>query len=100
MTVTKFKLVKNVIDLGVNGKVAKRTVQTFIDCIVDSIKRGEKVQISGFGTFIIREKKERMGRNPKTGAKVLIPAKRVPAFRPSEMLKERIKKGVSANERK
>ncbi len=100
MTVTKFELVKNVIGLGVNGKVAKKTVQTFIDCIVGSIKSGEKVQISGFGTFVIREKKERVGRNPKTGEKVLIPAKRVPAFRSSEMLKKRIEKGVSADERK
>jgi len=56
------------------------------------------VQISGFGTFIIREKRERMGRNPKTGVRVLIPAKRVPAFKPSEMIKGLIEKGVSANE--
>ena len=71
MTVTKFELVKNVIGLGVNGKVAKKTVQTFIDCIVGSIKSGEKVQISGFGTFIIREKKERVGAIPKQGRRSL-----------------------------
>ena len=98
MTITKFDLVKKVIELGVNGKVAKKTVQTFIDSVVDSLKNGKKVQISGFGTFIIREKRERMGRNPKTGVRVLIPAKRVPAFKPSEMIKGLIEKGVSANE--
>ncbi|MEI7904841.1 MAG: HU family DNA-binding protein [Candidatus Firestonebacteria bacterium] len=90
MTVTKLDLVKKVIELGINGKVAKNTVQTFIDSIVNSLKKGDKVQISGFGTFIIRQKRERMGRNPKTGEKVLIPAKTVTAFKPSEMLKDLI----------
>ncbi|OGF47942.1 MAG: hypothetical protein A2231_06095 [Candidatus Firestonebacteria bacterium RIFOXYA2_FULL_40_8] len=92
-TVTKNNLVKKVVDLGVNGNVAKVAVQSFIDCIVDSLKSGEKVQISGFGTFIIRQRKERVCRNPKTGEKVVVPARSSPAFKPSEILKKRIENG-------
>ena len=97
MTITKFNLVRKVINLGVNGQIAKKSVQTFIDSIVNSLKRSEKVQISGFGTFIIREKKERIGRNPKTGEKVIIPSKKVPVFKVSDMLKQEIKRGEKAN---
>lgn len=92
-TVTKNSLFKKVVNLGVNGNVAKVAVQSFIDCIVDSIKKGEKVQISGFGTFIIRNRKERICRNPKTGEKVIVPARCAPAFKPSELLKKRIGNG-------
>jgi nucleoid DNA-binding protein len=92
-TVTKNNLFKKVVNLGVNGNVAKVAVQSFIDCIVDSIKKGEKVQISGFGTFIIRSRKERICRNPKTGEKVIVPARCSPAFKPSELLKKRIGNG-------
>ena len=92
-TVTKNDLVKKVIALGVNGNVAKVAVQSFIDGIVDSLKAGEKVQLSGFGTFIIRSRKERICRNPKTGEKVKVPARKSPAFKPSEILKKRIENG-------
>ena len=92
-TVTKNNLVKKVINLGVNGNVAKVAVQSCIDCIVDSLKAGKKVQISGFGTFIIRERKERICRNPKTGEKVTVPVRSSPAFKPSELLKKRIEHG-------
>ncbi|MCX5776457.1 MAG: HU family DNA-binding protein [Candidatus Firestonebacteria bacterium] len=92
-TVTKNSLFKKVVNLGVNGNVAKVAVQSFIDCIVDSIKKGEKVQISGFGTFIIRNRKERICRNPKTGEKVIVPARCAPAFKPSELLKKWIGNG-------
>jgi DNA-binding protein HU-beta len=92
-TVTKNNLVKKVVNLGVNGNVAKVAVQSFIDCIVDSLKNGDKVQISGFGTFIIRTRKERVCRNPKTGEHVVVPARSSPAFKPSEILKKRIENG-------
>jgi nucleoid DNA-binding protein len=77
--------------------LAKKAVQTLLDSIVNSLKNSEKVQITGFGTFIIRERRERVGRNPKTGEKVVIPAKKFPVFKPSKMFKEQIKKGGISN---
>jgi len=92
-TVTKNDLVKKVVALGVNGNVAKVAVQSFIDCIVDTLKAAEKVQLSGFGTFIIRSRKQRICRNPKTGEKVTVLPRSSPAFKPSEILKKRIENG-------
>ena len=65
-------------------------VQTVLDSIVDSLKTGEKVELRGFGSFRLRERAPRDGRNPKTGEKVFVPAKRVPYFKPGKDLKELI----------
>jgi len=59
----------------------------------DSLSKGENVKISGFGTFILRDKAERIGRNPKTGVEVPITPRRVLTFRASQMLKDRISAG-------
>ncbi|MFH1825094.1 MAG: HU family DNA-binding protein [Candidatus Firestonebacteria bacterium] len=100
MNITKRDLVRNVAQLGINNSLAKKSVQTLLDSIVNSLKSGEKVQISKFGTFIIREKRERIGRNPKTGEKVIIPAKKIPAFKPSKILKRQIEKGEISYDRR
>ena len=71
-------------------KDAEVIVQTVLDGIVDSLKTGEKVELRGFGSFRLRERASREGRNPKTGEKVFVPAKRVPYFKPGKELKDLI----------
>lgn len=65
-------------------------VQTVLDSIIESLKSGEKVELRGFGSFRLRDRASRQGRNPKTGEKVFVPAKRVPYFKPGKDLKELI----------
>ena len=70
-----------------NKKDAEVIVQTVLDSIVDSLKGGEKVELRGFGSFRLRSRASRQGRNPKTGETVFVPAKRVPYFKPGKDLK-------------
>ena len=65
-------------------------VESILDHISSALERGESVKISGFGTFLLRDKAERIGRNPKTGVEVPITPRRVLTFRASQMLKDRI----------
>ncbi len=65
-------------------------VQAVLDSIVESLKKGGKVELRGFGSFRLRERASRQGRNPKTGEKVFVPAKKVPYFKPGKDLKELI----------
>ena len=71
-------------------KDAEVIVQSVLDSIVESLKGGEKVELRGFGSFRLRERASRQGRNPKTGEKVFVPAKKVPHFKPGKDLKELI----------
>ena len=66
---------------------------SLVDLLCDALARGENVKISGFGTFVLRDKKERVGRNPKTGVEVPITPRRVMTFRASQLLKEKVAKG-------
>ncbi|MXO84056.1 integration host factor subunit alpha [Altererythrobacter aestiaquae] len=68
-------------------------VESILAHMCDAMSDGENVKISGFGSFILRDKKERIGRNPKTGVEVPITPRRVMTFRASQLLKERIAKG-------
>ena len=63
-------------------------VETVFDSIVKSLRSGDKIEIRGFGSFRTRERKPRVGRNPKTGARVEVPAKKIPYFKPSKELKD------------
>ncbi|MDF2639681.1 MAG: integration host factor subunit alpha [Novosphingobium lindaniclasticum] len=65
-------------------------VETILQHMSDALSQGENVKISGFGTFLLRDKGERIGRNPKTGVEVPITPRRVMTFRASQMLKDRI----------
>lgn len=76
--------------LGVSRTEALSMVESVIDHMCDALSRGENIKISGFGTFLLRDKTERIGRNPKTGEEVPITPRRVLTFRASQMLKERI----------
>ncbi len=88
---TKAELVEEVIkSSSLSKKDAGVVVQTLLDSIVESLKKGEKVELRGFGSFRIRSRSARQGRNPKSGELVKVPAKRVPYFKPGKELRELI----------
>lgn len=88
---TKAELVDEVANNSdLSKKDAETIVQTVLDSIVDSLKAGDKVELRGFGSFRLRERSSRQGRNPKTGRKVHVPAKRIPYFKPGKELKDLI----------
>lgn len=72
----------------VSKKEAEEIVNTFLESIIDSLNRGEGVELRGFGSFRLRERGPRVGRNPRTGENVKVPAKRVPYFKVGKQLKE------------
>ena len=76
--------------LGLNKREAKDMVELFFEEIRVALENGEQVKLSGFGNFDLREKKQRPGRNPKTGEEIPITARRVVTFRPGQKLKERV----------
>jgi integration host factor subunit beta len=86
---TKAELVEEVAKTTqLTKKHAEIIVNTVFDSIVDSLKAGEKIELRGFGSFRIRHRGPRLGRNPKTGDKVEVPAKRIPYFKPGKELRE------------
>lgn len=92
MKVTKQELIETVAEkTGVTKKDAKALVETLFETIAEALAKGKKVQIAGFGTFEVRERKARTGVKPGTGEKIQIPASKYPAFKPGRALKERVK---------
>ena len=86
---TKADLVEQVAQsTQLTKKNAELIVNTVLHSIVDSLKTGEKIELRGFGSFRIRHRGSRIGRNPKTGEKVQVPAKRIPYFKPGKELRE------------
>ena len=77
-------------ELGLSRTEARELLEVFFEELAASLAVGEQVKLSGFGNFDIRDKKERPGRNPKTGEKIPIAARRVVTFRPGEKLKARM----------
>ena len=73
---------------NLTNKASRDSIQAFINSIRDALKRGEKVVITGFGTFSVRQRVERIGRNPKTGEKITIAARKAPGFTPGKTLKK------------
>ena len=73
---------------GITKKDAERVVSATFETITAQMKKGEKVQISGFGIFEVKEREARVGRNPRTKEAIEIPASKVPAFKPSKSLKD------------
>jgi integration host factor subunit alpha len=95
-TVTRADLSETVYRrVGLSRSESAELVQEFLDEICDAAARGETVKLSSFGSFVVRSKSERIGRNPKTGVEVPILPRRVMVFKPSNVLKARIN-GVSA----
>ena len=72
----------------VTRKDSEVIVETIFDSIVRSLRAGDKIEIRGFGSFRTRQRKPRIGRNPKTGDRVEVPAKKIPFFKPSKELKD------------
>lgn len=86
---TKADLVVDVMRLGdLTRTDAETIVETIFDAVVGALRSGDKIEIRGFGSFRTRQRNPRIGRNPKTGARVEVPAKRVPYFKPSKDLRD------------
>jgi integration host factor subunit beta len=91
MTMTKADLVEMVAESSdLPRKQADEVVQVILESITAALSRGEKVELRGFGSFRIRRRGERNGRNPKTGDKVHVPPKKVPYFKPGKHLREEL----------
>ncbi len=87
-TVTKADIVEKVYEtIGFSKKEASELVELVFDSLKETLHKGEKVKISGFGNFVVRGKNERNGRNPRTGEQMKISARRVITFKPSQVLK-------------
>ena len=85
---TKAELVDEVAGMThLTKKHAEIIVNTVFESIVDSLREGAKIELRGFGSFRIRNRGARVGRNPKTGARVAVPAKRIPYFKPGKELR-------------
>jgi integration host factor subunit alpha len=99
MALTKADLAEKLFDeLGLNKREAKEMVEMFFEKVRIALQEGEQVKLSGFGNFDLREKKERPGRNPKTGEEIPISARRVVTFRPGQKLKARVEAYVGSEQ--
>lgn len=76
---------------SLTNKAARESVQAILDAIRDALKRGEKVVVTGFGTFSVRSRAARTGRNPQTGASIQISARKTPGFTAGKALKKAIR---------
>ncbi|MCJ8139744.1 integration host factor subunit alpha [Falsirhodobacter halotolerans] len=81
-------------EVGLSRNESGQLVESVLQHISDALVEGEQVKISGFGTFSLRDKSARMGRNPKTGDEVPISPRRVLTFRPSHLMKDRVVAGT------
>ena len=90
-TVTKADLVEEVVRVTELGrKESEAIVETIFESIIGALQGGDHIEIRGFGSFRARQRRGRTGRNPKTGAKVEVPPKRIPFFKPSKELKNHV----------
>jgi len=91
MTMTKADLVDIVAETAdVPRKQADEVVQVVLESIITALREDEKVELRGFGSFRIRHRGERVGRNPKTGERVNVPPKKIPYFKPGKHLREEL----------
>ncbi|MCC5965425.1 MAG: integration host factor subunit alpha [Natronohydrobacter sp.] len=93
-TLTRMDLTEAVFrEVGLSRNESATLVDSVLQHVSDALVRGEQVKISSFGTFSVRDKNARVGRNPKTGEEVPISPRRVLTFRPSHLMKERVAEG-------
>ena len=86
---TKADLVEEVTQIGdLTRRDGEVVVDTVFDAVIQALQAGDKIEIRGFGSFRTRQRRGRVGRNPKTGAKVEVPPKKIPFFKPSKELKD------------
>ena len=88
-TLTKADLIEEVLKIAeLPRKESETIVETIFESIIEALQKGDKIEIRGFGSFRTRQRRGRIGRNPKTGEKVEVPAKKIPFFKPSKELKD------------
>ncbi len=93
MTLTKADLAKHLDEeIGLTNREAKEIVEYYFQMVANSLVKGEQVKISGYGNFTLHDKKERPGRNPRTGEEVPVSARRVVTFHCGQKLKARVEK--------
>lgn len=86
-------LIDNVAEVaGLKKKDAEKAVNAVFESLQNALCEGDKVQIAGFGTFKVKERKERTGRNPRTKATIIVPASKAPAFVPAKTFKDAVNK--------
>lgn len=89
---TKTDLVEKIASkTGLTKKAAGDALEALLETVSNALSKGDKVTVTGFGTFLVRSRRERMGRNPQTGAPLKIPATKVPAFTAGKALKSAVK---------
>jgi nucleoid DNA-binding protein len=89
---TKDELVAKIVEItGIKKADTQKALDALITTIIETIKTGDKVNITGLGIFKLKDKKARLARNPKTGESIQVPAKRAPKFLPSKNFKEVVK---------
>lgn len=92
-TLTKAELIESIYEkIGFSKKEASEIVELVFDTLKTTLEKGEKVKISGFGNFVVRHKRPRIGRNPQTGEEIEITERRVLTFKPSQVLKAALNK--------
>jgi len=97
-TVTRADLIDAVYkEIGLSRTESAVIIESILDHIIAALVKGESVKLTGFGTFDVRHKKARMGRNPKTGREVPITSRTVLSFRPSNLLKQRVNSALTKN---
>lgn len=96
---TKAELIEEVSRVvEMTRKDSETIVETIFDSIVNSLHKGEKIEIRGFGSFRTRQRQPRVGRNPKTGSRVEVPSKRIPYFKPSKELRDIVNHSASSTQ--
>ena len=91
---TKAEIIEQIYEkVGFSKKESAEIVELVFDIMKDTLEKGEKIKISGFGNFVVRQKRPRIGRNPQTGEEIEISARRVLTFRPSQVLKSALNAG-------
>ena len=99
MALTKADMAERLYEeLGLNKREAKELVELFFEEVRGALESGDQVKLSGFGSFDLRNKNERPGRNPKTGEEIPITARRVVTFRPGQKLKARVEAYAGSNQ--
>jgi integration host factor subunit beta len=97
VSMTKADLIEEVARVvEVTRKDSEVIVDAIFESVVRSLRNGDKIEIRGFGSFRTRQRQPRIGRNPKTGARVDVPSKRIPYFKPSKELKDLVNEGKAA----
>ncbi len=93
---TKSDIAKKIQDgTGLTGKESAELMETVFSIMKATLESGENLKISGFGSFIVKQKRDRRGRNPQTGESIIIEARRILSFKPSAVLKDQINKELS-----